>query len=122
VSLKTRLKLKYNLKFTKMAQDQQEKIFADGFIFKRNPKAPQFVVGRVSMKVEEAIAFLKTHEKNGWVNVDIKEARSGNHYIELDTFQPNSGSDVDKYDASKKKITPEEAFGEEEEEKDDLPF
>ena len=29
-----------------MAQDQ-EKIFADGFIFKRNPKAPQFVVGRV---------------------------------------------------------------------------
>jgi len=83
-----------------MAQDQ-EKIFADGFIFKRNPKAPTFVVGRVSMKVEEAIAFLKTHEKNGWVNVDIKEARSGNHYMELDTFESKNDIAVDKYNASK---------------------
>lgn len=104
-----------------MSQEQQEKIFADGFIFKRNPKAPQFVVGRVSIKVEEAIAFLKSNAKNGWVNLDIKEARSGNHYIELDTFQPNSGSVVDKYEASKKTATPEEAFGDDEED-DDLPF
>jgi hypothetical protein len=120
-----------------MAQDQQEKIFADGFIFKRNPKAPQFVVGRVSMKVEEAIAFLKTHEKNGWVNVDIKEARSGNHYMELDTFVANndsSGSAVDKYQA-KSKPTPSvpqmngdmanefnQAQQSQEDEEDDLPF
>lgn len=103
-----------------MAQDQ-EKIFADGFIFKRNPKAPQFVVGRVSMKVEEAIAFLKTHEKNGWVNVDIKEARSGNHYIELDTFIPSNDSTVDNYNASKKSPPAEipQIAGDKDE---DLPF
>lgn len=107
-----------------MSQEQQEKIFADGFIFKRNPKAPQFVVGRVSIKVEEAIAFLKSNAKNGWVNLDIKEARTGNHYIELDTFQPknNSGSEVDKYNASKETATPQEAFGDDDEEDDDLPF
>lgn len=98
-----------------MAQDQ-EKIFADGFIFKRNPKAPQFVVGRVSMKVEEAIAFLKTHQKNGWVNVDIKEARSGNHYMELDTFVGNS--DSSKQSPPPPVETPQ-VVGEE---NDDLPF
>lgn len=107
-----------------MAQDQQEKIFADGFIFKRNPKAPTFVIGRVSMKVEEAINFLKTHEKNGWVNVDIKEARSGNHYIELDTFVANNDSAVDKYEA--KSAQPPAPATEEtsqaDEEGDDLPF
>jgi len=115
-----------------MAQDQ-EKIFADGFIFKRNPKAPTFVIGRVSMKVEEAINFLKTHEKNGWVNVDIKEARSGNHYIELDTFVANNDSAVDKYNAAKQQPTHEPQASEPQssplppqaqadDEEDDLPF
>jgi len=60
-----------------MAQD--EKIFADGFSFKRNEKAPDFVVGRLSMKVDEAVAFIRQHEKGGWVNLNIKTARSGNH-------------------------------------------
>tara|TARA_R110000868_G_scaffold800_3_gene5895 strand:+ start:6402 stop:6674 length:273 start_codon:yes stop_codon:yes gene_type:complete len=69
-----------------MAQD--EKIFADGFSFKRNENAPVFVIGRLSMKVDEAVGFIRQHQKNGWVNVDIKTARSGNHYVELDTFEP----------------------------------
>ena len=67
---------------------QDEKIFADGFSFKRNEKAPDFVVGRLSMKVDEAVAFIRQHEKGGWVNLNIKTARSGNHYVELDTYEP----------------------------------
>lgn len=67
---------------------QEEKIFAEGFSFKRNENAPDFVVGRLSLKVDEAIAFMKDNNKNGWVNLNIKTARSGNHYIELDTFEP----------------------------------
>lgn len=73
----------------------QDKIFADGFSFKRNENAPDFVVGRLSMKVDEAIAFIKTHEKRGWVNLSIKTARSGNHYVELDTYEPK-GREEDK--------------------------
>jgi hypothetical protein len=69
-----------------MAQD--EKIFAEGFSFKRNEKAPDFVVGRLSLKVDDAIAFIRDHQKNGWVNLNIKTARSGNHYVELDTYEP----------------------------------
>lgn len=68
----------------------QEKVFADGFVFKRNEKAPDFVVGNVSVKVEEATAFLKQHAKNGWVNLQIKNSQGGKYYIELDTFEPKA--------------------------------
>lgn len=44
---------------------QKEKVFADGFSFKRKENAPEFVVGRQSIKVDAAIAFLQTHQKNG---------------------------------------------------------
>ena len=100
-----------------MAQEQEEKIFADGFIFKRNEKAPEFVIGRISIKVEDAVAFLKQHQDNGWVNLGVKQARSGNYYIELDTFKPGNDSAVDKYEA-KKQPAPAKADDEE----DDLPF
>ena len=73
-----------------MAQD--EKIFADGFSFKRNEKAPEFVVGRLSLKVDDAVVFLKEHQRNGWVNLNVKTARSGNHYVELDTYESPAGA------------------------------
>lgn len=66
----------------------QEKVFADGFSFRRNENAPEFVVGRLSIKVEDAVAFMKQHQKNGWVNVSIKYGRSGNPYCELDMYEP----------------------------------
>ena len=45
-----------------MAQTE-EKIFADGFSFKKRENAPDFVVGRISVKVDDAISFLKKHQK-----------------------------------------------------------
>lgn len=100
----------------------EEKIFADGFLFKRNEKAPDFVVGRLSIKVEEAIAFMKQHEKGGWVNLGVKTARSGNYYIDLDTFEAKSqDSEVDKYEAKKPNTTAQQVLSETDEE-EDLPF
>ncbi len=49
----------------------------------------KFVVGKQSIKVDEAIAFLKANAKNGWVNLDIKQAKGGNYYCELDTWEAN---------------------------------
>lgn len=66
----------------------EEKIFADGFSFSRNENAPEWVVGRLSMKVDDVIAFLKKHENKGWVNLNVNTARSGNIYCELDTWKP----------------------------------
>lgn len=108
-----------------MAQEQ-EKIFADGFVFKRNEKAPDFVVGRLSIKVDDATAFIQQHEKSGWVNLNVKTARSGNFYIELDTFNPNQKNDsaVDNYEAKKVASAPVAPASApiQDEEIDDLPF
>jgi ribonuclease HI len=65
----------------------EEKIFAEGFSFKRRDNAPEFVIGRQSIKVDEAIAFLTKNAKNGWVNIDIKQAKNGNYYCELDNWE-----------------------------------
>lgn len=101
----------------------QEKIFADGFSFKRNDNAPQFVVGRLSMKVEDAVVFLKANAKNGWVNVDIKQAQAGNYYCELDTWTPNNNASAQGNNTKQQQVqsapAPVQAVAEEE---DDLPF
>lgn len=66
----------------------QDKIFAEGFSFKRRENAPDFVVGNISVRVDEAVAFLNKHAKNGWVNLQVKNSQGGKYYIELDTFEP----------------------------------
>jgi len=68
--------------------NQTEKVFADGFIFKRNENAPEFVVGSQSIKVDEAIAFLQLNQSNGWVNLSIMKSKGGKYYCELDTWKP----------------------------------
>jgi len=101
----------------------EEKIFADGFSFKRNEKAPDFVVGRLSMKVDEAVAFIRQHEKGGWVNLNIKTARSGNHYVELDTYEPTAQSGMKPQSetvTTPKQKAPQPQVADEEEEV--LPF
>ena len=44
---------------------QEEKVFADGLISKRNDNAPDFVVVNQSYKVDEFIAFLKKNASFG---------------------------------------------------------
>lgn len=105
----------------------EEKIFADGFSFKRNEKAPDFVVGRLSMKVDEAVAFIRQHDKGGWVNLNIKTARSGNHYVELDTYEPTGSANGMKPQSetqtkSAKPTQKASAPAVEEEEEGELPF
>ncbi len=69
---------------------KDEKIFANGFSFKRRENAPEFVVGRLSLKVDDAMDFVKEHMKDGWINLNINQARSGNYYVELDTYTPDN--------------------------------
>lgn len=71
----------------------KDKTFADGFLFKRRENAPDFVIGNISVKVDEAITFLQEQQKNGWVNLNVLTAKSGKPYIELDTWEakPQAG-------------------------------
>lgn len=88
----------------------KEKIFAEGFSFKRNENAPDFVIGRMTIKVDEAIAFIKANAKNGWVSLDVKTGRSGNHYVELDTFEPKGGKPSAQPDKPQPQAEPTEDF------------
>ena len=78
---------------------QYEKIFANGFSFKRRDNAPEFVVGRLSLKVDDAMAFVKEHMKDGWINFNVNQARSGNYYVELDTYEAKSEKATPKKEA-----------------------
>ena len=72
-------------------KQKKDKIFADGFIFKKNPNAPEWVIGNISIKVQEAINFLNTHKKDGWINLSVLTSKAGKPYVELDTFNPGAG-------------------------------
>ena len=95
----------------------KDKIFADGFKFKMpRESAPDWVVGEVSVKVDQAISFLKTHAKqDGFVNLKVNISGSSNQpYMQLDDFVPDS--------SKRKETTPQPQAVEEEEGIDDLPF
>jgi hypothetical protein len=63
--------------------------FANGFIAKRSPDAPDWKLTNLSIKVEEAVEFLNTHNKAGWVNLEILVAKSsGKPYVKLDKWEP----------------------------------
>lgn len=68
-----------------------DKIFARGLSFKKpSEKSPSFVKGKLSIKVDEFKEFMDKNQTNGWVNVDLKEGKSGNYYAELDTWTPQN--------------------------------
>jgi hypothetical protein len=78
----------------------ESRSFADGFSFKRNEKAPEFVIGRMSIKMDDAIKFMKENGKNGWLNLQVKQARSGNYYVELDNFEGKGSTAAPKPQAA----------------------
>jgi len=114
--------------------EKKEKVFADGFSFRKpSPEAPEFVVGRLSLKVDDAINFVNQHKNaNGWINLSIMIGRSGNPYVELDTYEPKKDdgepTEVKPKTAPKRKLGnieqnfQEDAIREMEEDDDELPF
>jgi len=70
---------------------ETETIFADGIYFdKPREGAPDFVKGRVSIKAEEAIAFIQKHKnEKGYVNLDLLKAKEGGKlYFKLNQYKP----------------------------------
>lgn len=68
--------------------EKPTKVFTEGFIFKKPRQgAPDFVKGAISVKVDEFTAWLKKHNNNGWVNIDLKMSKEGKLYTELNNFK-----------------------------------
>lgn len=94
------------------------KVFVDGLIVKRHEKAPDFVVCNLSVKVAELVPFLEQNQSNGWVNVQVKQAKSGKYYAELDTWKPTQGDAAQQGMAEARRAAePEGAMFD-----DDIPF
>ena len=69
--------------------EPKETIFLNGFIFKRpRTGGPDFVKGEMSIKADEAIAFIQQHAKNGWLNADLLASKDNTKlYFKLNTWE-----------------------------------
>lgn len=65
---------------------------------KPHPNAPSFVIANISVKVEDFAPFMEENAKGGWLNIGIKEAKSGKFYAELDTWEKGQKSNELKPD------------------------
>lgn len=75
--------------------------FVDGLIAKApNPKAPEFVKASLSLKRVDLIKWLQGREGD-WINVDVKEAKSGKWYCSVSTFKPSGDSSEPRQDANR---------------------
>ena len=92
-------------------ENNNEKIFTDGMIVKRNDNAPDFVISNISIKVEEFTKFLGKHNKNGWVNIDVLKSKNGKYYGQINNWQPNQNDVVTNTDTTSN-----------DNQSDDLPF
>ena len=94
-----------------MAKEEIE--FVDGLIVKApHPKAPDFVKAQIAIKVAELGQWLREKFKAGdeWVNIDVKEAKSGKWYAAVSTYKP------------KEKEEPQKPKGHFDDMSDDIPF
>ena len=102
-----------------------DKKFIDGLIVKAPREgAPSYVIGKLSIKREELIAWLQ--QQNGeWINADIKVSQNGNWYAQVDDWKPSgqrTGTAQRQPAPQSQRPTPQAAppaddFGD-----DDIPF
>lgn len=77
--------------------------FIDGLIFKPpHENAPPFVKGKLSIKREELMAWLDMRNDE-WINIDLKESKSGKWYASVNTWKQKDGWE-EKRDEVKSKI------------------
>jgi hypothetical protein len=107
-------------RLTPLGEQVSEIDFVEGLIVKApHAKAPDFVKASISIKREELIAWLQK-QKGDWVNVDVKEARSGKWYAAVNDFkkdEPKRGGGAGKPQRSTGPTGRDDPFPE-----DDIPF
>ena len=63
--------------------------FPKGIFYKLpHQNAPDFVKGKLSIKVAELIQYLGTIQGE-WLNLDIKISKQGKGYLSIDNWKPN---------------------------------
>ena len=68
--------------------ERTEPEFVSGLFVKTpEPSQPNFIIAKLGIRREELIEWL-LQKSDEWVNIDIKEARSGKWYAQVDTWEP----------------------------------
>lgn len=72
-----------------------DKVFVDGMLAKKPDEgAPDFVKLKLSIKLDEFGPWVAARKKadpdSEWMNIEIKEGRSGKWYAELNTWKPSA--------------------------------
>lgn len=91
-----------------------EKVFAKGLYVKApSEKAPEFVKFGMSIKRQEVMEWLQGMPDE-WINLQVKEAKSGKWYAEVDTWKPDASKA--RVSPTPQPVTPQDDF------EDDIPF
>ena len=64
--------------------------FARGIFFNApHPKAPNYILGNISIKSNDLIEFLHTQipDDKGYIRMVVKVSKGGNTYIAMDTYE-----------------------------------
>jgi hypothetical protein len=96
-----------------------EKQFVDGLIIKflgphgDRGSAPDFIKGKLSIKCVDLVAFMRQHQSDGWVNVDLKMSKNGKLYAELNSWKKEAAPAKDNWsmDSDQKQAYDEAAQG-----------
>lgn len=75
--------------------------FAEGVWFNDKPeKAPDWVIGKIAIKPETFVKWLRGQKPDakGYVKLDIKRSRNGKPNISLDTWVPNKKEELEDDD------------------------
>jgi len=68
--------------------------FVNGLrVFKPNEKAPEFVKANLVINCKELVEFMRANHTDGQIRVDIKLAKTGNLYAELNTWKKREKQD-----------------------------
>ena len=72
------------------------KVFVDGFAIKPlgNERFP-WLKAQVGLNVKKLTEFMESHtDERGWVNITLKESKSGTWYAEWDNWKPEKKEEV----------------------------
>jgi hypothetical protein len=67
-----------------------ENRFPKGLFFKeKNANAPEWVLGKISIKKQELIEWLQ-NEQGDWVNLDVNISKDGKPFVKVDDWKPKN--------------------------------
>ena len=75
-----------------------DKKFIDGMWYKENDKGPDFVKANILVDVKQFVKSAKKYiDDEGKLKLEVKVSKKGNHYIEVDDFEPDNskGTKID---------------------------